>query len=420
MPEMPPTEQLDFLLENGDRYVILGTGERIRPEGKLSRDAGVCFVAGTARKGGIRIIGRDLPPGRPVLDPSHRWLGIVDYKKPTLQTFDLTRSLSPAFRFQSPGLKGHVAIHPEGDLVATRERDHIRLHGPDGQLIRSARFPRSGERWASESFEFSACGGFLWLALTPPDGKAVLLLLRCPSLEVCDSRPPAWESENPYEQQPDSWTELTTATNPVTGHLAIRRQAGDDFINLHFYVAKKGKIHLSEEHDPTLMGVIPGETVWTPVFSPDGKRFLLLDSDGYLHEFSFPACRHLAVVQQGDLRQDRDDYETRITSYGYSDRFALACLGDDLLLLRPGDLAWSPHALPGSIEILPNGLLLDRYSNVNDVWQAHHSGHPFPVITALDARTNRVTAIFRKTRSQWKETGEFEVGWVETNFAVAQ
>ena len=52
MPEIPPVEQLDYLLEKGDRFAILGSGERVEPgEGGLPADAGTHLVAGTARKG---------------------------------------------------------------------------------------------------------------------------------------------------------------------------------------------------------------------------------------------------------------------------------------------------------------------------------------------------------------------------------
>jgi hypothetical protein len=52
MSGMPAAEQLDFLLEHGSRYAVLGSGERITPgEGGLPRDAGTHLVAGTARKG---------------------------------------------------------------------------------------------------------------------------------------------------------------------------------------------------------------------------------------------------------------------------------------------------------------------------------------------------------------------------------
>src|SRR4051794_32560787 len=71
VPDMPSAEQLDFLLEQGKRFAILGSGERVEPAGELPADAGTHLVAGTARKC-VRP-GKELPPGRPWLDPCRRW-----------------------------------------------------------------------------------------------------------------------------------------------------------------------------------------------------------------------------------------------------------------------------------------------------------------------------------------------------------
>ena len=97
MPDIPPAEQLDFLLANGDRYVLLESGERVEPgERGLPEDKGTYLVAGTARKG-VRQF-KSLPPGWPQLDPCRRWLGIKGYKEPTLQLFDVSDSLSPGIQ----------------------------------------------------------------------------------------------------------------------------------------------------------------------------------------------------------------------------------------------------------------------------------------------------------------------------------
>ncbi len=420
MPDIPPAEQLNYLLENGDRYAILGSGERVEPgEGGLPADTGTYLVAGTARKG-VRQF-KELPPGWPKLDPCRRWFGIKGYEEPTLHLFDVSHSLSPAFRFELSGLKGRVAIHPQGDLVASREGDDICLHGPDGHLLRSAPFPRSTEWWADESFEFSTCGEFLWLVLTPPDGKAVLLLLRCPSLEICDSCLPSRDDGN-ADDEGTSWFEVATAVNPATGHLAIRRQVGDDFLSLHFYDIRTAKIRLQGSHLNATRDhnrVIPGERVWPPVFSVDGKRFLLLDSDGFLHEFSFPDCRHLAVAREYELRKEREDYETCITSCGYAGPLVLISLGREVLALRSGDLRPSPFCLDINTEVLPNGFLMVSYSNATDMTAFHLTGRPFPVVAALDSKTSRVTTIYRKVRSRWQEIDD-DVGWLETNFSVTR
>jgi hypothetical protein len=419
MPDLPPAEQLDFLLEHGERYAILGSGERIEPgDSGLPSNAGTHLVAGKARKGVFSF--HELPPGVPRLDPVRRWLGIQGYEEPTLDLFDPKKALSPAFRFQLPGLQGRVAIHPQGDLIATREGDDLILYGPDGHRLRSASFPRSNEWWAAESFEFSTCGEFLWLASTPPDGKAVLHLLRSPSLEVSDSCDPSWNPDSPYDQ-PGSWREISTSTNPATGHLAIRRQAGDDFLTLHFYDIKESKIRLLGSHVTAIKDNIPGERVWTPVFAPDGKRFLLLDSDGFLHEFSFPDCRRLATAQQTDLRKDPEDYDARIDSYGYAGPLVLIKLRDEVLALRSGDLRLSPWYVDANVKdyctVLPNGLLCTRYIDATDLNEFRLRGRPFPIVAAIDSKTTRATAVYRKARSRWQEIDD-EVGWLEMIFAV--
>jgi hypothetical protein len=117
MPDMPQAEQLDFLLEHGKQYAILGSGQRVKPgKAGLSSDAGTHLVAGAARKGVYSF--HRLPPGVPQLDPARRWLGIKGSKEPTLALFDLSMALSPGFHFQWSEIKGRVAIHPKGDLRA--------------------------------------------------------------------------------------------------------------------------------------------------------------------------------------------------------------------------------------------------------------------------------------------------------------
>jgi hypothetical protein len=154
------------------------------------------------------------------------------------------------------------------------------------------------------------------------------------------------------------------------------------------------------------------------MFPADGKRFLLLDSDGFLHEFSFPACAPLATVVESRLREEPWG-EGDIESLAYSGAYFLVNLGGDLLVLRSGDLAHSPLPVGRGFEVLENGMLLRRQAGHGDIHEFHVEGSPFPVVAALDAKSSRATGVFRKTRSRWQDLTA-QVGWLQTNFTVAR
>jgi hypothetical protein len=415
MADMPPTEQLDFLLEHGDRYAILGSGERVQPSGGLPRNAGTHLVGGIAKKGTWK--STDLPPGRIRLDPSYRWLGIASYRKPTLQLFDVLKGLTPAFRYEMPGLKRHFAIHPQGDLVATRQGGNICLHGPDGHLIRSARFRRSRREYADELFEFSACGGYLWLATTPPGDKAVLRLLRCPSLEMADSRPPEQAPwlESHYDTSA-SWDELSIAVLPAHGHLFIHRRAGDTDIGLDIYGVEGGQVRLLNQDVRRFYDGLMGDLWRLPVFSADGKRLFVNDNGGYFHEYSYPGFGSHTQESDEVVPSDLAEYEDRLMGYAYSGDVVLLAVGQEVRVLRSGDLRLSPYPVAGAASVLPNGFLLVSGYVRNEITEFRVTGRSFPVVAAIDSKSTRATAVYRKARSRWTQIDD--VGWLETPFDI--
>jgi hypothetical protein len=401
---MPPTEQFDFLLEHGDRYALLGSGERVQPDkAGMPADEGIHIVAGMAKLGGPEVIGR--LPGRSgaQVDRSGRWLG-VGAGESEMHLYDAD-GLRPGFRFQASGL-----IHPHGDLIAVRDGDDLHLHAPDGHVLQSARFPRSREWWADEKFEFSACGEYLWHVATPADGKAALVLLRCPSLEVCDSRPPTEYS---------SWGELLTSVNSATGHLAVCRQAGDSFLFVEFYGIRKSKIRHQRARAHRRDGGVDSPLNEEPIFAPGGKRFLLQVSYGDLHEYSFPDCQHLASIWETLLCKERGDDHPRIDSFGYFGPLVLARLGDEILALRSGDLVPSPLPVRWGGYPLSNGLLVSSDRRRAKIARYQLTRRPFPVAAALDSKSTRAVAVYRRVGPGWHDITA-EVGWLETNFTVAR
>ncbi len=403
---MPPAEDLDFLLENGDKYAILGSGERVEPGGRgLPEGMGTHLVLGTARKGGVHVIGH-VPGGAIRFDPTRRWLG-VDVTGDGLHLFDTANGLRPGFRFEATG-----AIHPQGDLVACRHGDEIRLHAPDGHVLHSARFPAKG--WPGEWLTFSACGEFLWFACTPPGRPAVLLLLRCPSLELADECPPSPEPGRGY------WAELVGSVNPATGHLALRRQAGDDFIDLYFYKAEGGRIVRLDKHfTGTDEAGIPGECVQcAPVFTADGKRFLLLDSDGFMHSYDFPSCGKSGELCETELREEMWG-DVPMYEPGTAGEHVLVNLDRELFVLRPDDLRHSPLPLSDRFQVLENGLLVAWDGEPREVAEFRLTGRPSPVVAALDSKSARAVSVYCKARSRWRDITA-EVGWLETRFPVVR
>jgi hypothetical protein len=156
-------------------------------------------------------------------------------------------------------------------------------------------------------------------------------------------------------------------------------------------------------------------------FAPDGKRFLLLDRDGFLHEFSFPDCRLLVTARETDLRKVREDYGIDIDSYGYAARSSSSSSVTKSWPCVRATSGLPPQDVDANVRdtctVLPNGLLSTRYRDGTDVTEFRLGGRPFPVVAAIDSETTRAVAVYRKARSRWQQADD-EVGWLDLNFSV--
>jgi hypothetical protein len=413
---MPPTaDDLDYVALDGQHRVILASGARIEPTEPLPREAGVYLVAGQARPGGLRPVA-SFPGGwsSTCLSPDYRWLGVVEETNlSTLRLYDTTQRFRPGFSFEIERLSSSVAIHPSGEMIACRVGDDLQIHLPDGEVLRSATYPRPEGAWWDEAFLVSPCGGYLWFAHATGEERGRLFLLRCPGLELLDSCPPGFDPRNPYDSE-DSWLELTATPGPATNHIALSREIGDDFLTLDFYTVRNNRIQHHPRHVFATDGDIPGERAGGAYFGADGRSFLVLDSDGFLHEFSFPDCEHLASRTDSELGEGAA--ETRdIDTFGFSGEHILVSLDEELLALRSGEMQQSLLGLGVVREVLPSGLVLtDR-----EVQAYHLEAERLPVVVELDSEMNRVRAVYHRRGGGWADITA-EVGWVETQFRLAE
>ncbi len=415
----------DFLTRHGKQHVILGSGERLdlgEPffwERTVPRDEGICLVAGKALRGGLRSVAR-LPRGRACLSPNHRWLGIQEESNPTLlQTFDLHNEARPGFRFEAPEDSPVIALHPSGEMLACRDGDSVKLLLPDGRELNSMAHPRPGKAGRDAPFLFSPCGGYLWLAYNSRRKEGTLLLLRCPNLEVIDSN---MEGIDFYSRE-GTLLELTATSNPAANQVALRRLLWGEW-TLHFFSVRRDKMHLHKKHIGTHDLENAPATLADPIFDARGKRFLVLDSDGVLNEFSFPSCKELSYTNVPTL-EERSPGSFHIGHYAYSGDHVLATTlqGSDqgeLWVLRAGKLGvQSRLPLGNCTAILANGMVLRAGpgKSEQELLRFEVESRSIRVVAELDSENNRIRAVHAKEGLEWRDVTS-EVGWVETNFRL--
>jgi len=413
------SDDFDYLARNGKQHVIHYSRQYLEMvDEALPRDGGVYLVAGKALRGGLRSVAR-LPRGRAYLSPNYRWLGIQEESNQTLlQTFDMQNEARPGFRFEAPADSQAIAVHPSGEMVLCREGDSLKLLLPDGQQLCSRTFPKGMLRFGmmherGETFLFSPCGGYLRLASNSLQDEGTLLLLRCPSLEVIDSC-----------LHPGTSLELTGTASPATNHVALSRVVFGVGMTLDFYSVRRDKMHLHKHHVGAGSEEISGETVADPIFDARGKRFLVLDSDGGLNEFSFPGCAAIS----GTLAHWVDDGLpacTDIMHYAYSGDHVLVGVFEgidqvELWVLRANDLG-NCSRLPLGIctAVLANGMVLRAGPGKSDqeLLRFEVESRSFPVVAELDSEQNRIRAVHARERSEWRDVTS-EVGCVELNFQL--
>jgi hypothetical protein len=297
-------------------------------------------------------------------------------------------------------------------MVACRHGDELQILLPDGRLLLAASYPVPTDGWYDEAFLFSPCGEYLWFAWTPPTRVSTLLLMRCPTLEVLDRCPPAFDRTNPYDAE-NAWFEVTATASPATNHVALSRQIGDDFLTLDFYSARRNRIHHHPHHVYATDNDIHGERAGGACFAADGKRFLVHDSDDWLNEFTFPGCKFLARTTGSVVcREDAD-----IGTFGYSGNRVLVEVHCELAVLRSGDLQASVRSLGPVREVLESGLVLKEREGGLDLHEFHLESRSLSVVAALDSTSNATTAVYHRSGGAWTDISA-EVGWVQLNFEL--
>jgi hypothetical protein len=402
---------LEFVQANGTRAVQLGSGERIEPIGSLPLDAGIHLVAGIARCGGLRSI-TTLPEGATFLSPNGRWLGILDPADWTsLALYDTTTG-KRGFCFEVRGVQD---VHPSGEMVVCRDDAGLHLLLPDGQELASASYPvpvGPGTRFTDGSYMeallFSPCGEYLWFAYTPPDEMAILLLLRCPTLEVLDSCAPPFDPRGYYDHR-NAWGEVSADPSPGSGHVALMRQGGSTFLTLDFFSVRGDRILHAPEHIHA-----SDEKIEDPCeinFAPDGTRFLA--GDLFFTEYSFPGCEVLAQTVGNDIA--RNDF---IEAFAYSGEHVLVDVEGEVRVLRSGDLKASVKSLGKVQEVLANGMVLTQGEGGRQLQAFGLETESLPVVAELDSERNQVVAVYHLHGGVWSNVLA-EVGWVELNFELA-
>jgi hypothetical protein len=150
----------------------------------------------------------------------------------------------------------------------------------------------------------------------------------------------------------------------------------------------------------------------TPVFSPSGHAFVLHDSDGFLHEFTFPETAHLAEPHLSRFHRDGDDYDEGWGDLGFVGEFLLAQVGTDLMVLRTVGLEFSPLVLPTrpATRVLPNGWLVSpseqSTASPPSIQTVTPHGDDFPVVAVLNSANHRIVAVYEAIDNQWREIHE--------------
>jgi len=421
----------DFLARHGKQHVILGSGERLdlgEPfewERTVPRNEGVCLVAGKAQRGGLRSVAR-LPRGRACLSPNYRWLGIQEEANPTLlQTFDMENEARPGFRFEAPEDSPVFALHPSGEMLACRDGDCVKLLLPDGRELNSMAHPWPGKDGLDAPFLFSPCGGYLWLAYNGRRKEGTLLLLRCPNLEVLEVVDSS-ASRIDFNSREGDLIELTATSNPAANQVALRQldSGWDNEWRLHFFSVRGDKMHLHKKHVGTTHLENAPETLADPIFDARGKRFLVLDSDGVLNEFSFPNCKELSYTNVPTL-EERSPGSFHIGHYAYSGDHVLVTTlqGSDqgeLWVLRANKLGLQSRLTLGNCTaVLANGRVLRAGpgKSEQELLRFEVESRSIRVAAELDSENNRIRAVHAKEGSEWRDVTS-EVGWVETNFRL--
>mgnify|MGYP002624041984 CR=1 FL=1 len=236
----PFTEaSFDFAAENGATHIVDSKNRRILHRKVFTMMQGSFLIAGLAKKARFDLVGT-IPRGAYWHFNEDQWVGVEEDE--TITLFDLKNGCDQGFIF-FPGTDEQVlAIHPEGHLIATLCGNRLTLHMPGDKVLSSVTIPTQKVLCCEEPLAFSACGNYLWVASSPEEGAASLLLLEVPSLAILDQIDAPSDPMNPEDVGPPSWGDLIMKVWSPVNALVLSRSDGFDFLTLTFHSAARGRI----------------------------------------------------------------------------------------------------------------------------------------------------------------------------------
>ena len=435
---MHPNDDYDFVAEHGKTHVVLASGQRTQLSGSLPVGEGIHLVAGQATLGGFETyatflatttrqeyqfdIWRDLD-----LSPNCRWLGIPT--DDVTLTFLKLETGQAGFSFIVEGTASARAIHPDGDWLAYRTPDTVKIVLPDGKLWAERPFPQRDAGYFSggikiadraETLNFSGCGKYLWFTHFGPEGDS-LFLLEVPSLAILDRIDAPFNPDNAYHDgEGAGWGEVYACVNSKRNTLCLHRQAGSTLLSVTFHSVKRKKLVTHSQQLDIHDGAIDG-SLNQIIFSPDGRRFAGVGGwgpvfTGSTQDYTIDESTVPELFGLG-LEQDRGLVEC--LGYGPGLIFALT-EGRELHILDATSLEWQGVLKPeGPVKLLPNGILLQPREQTTDLKQFRLASETVPVVFELDAAWGNIHRIVQKQQGKWVDI-TVSVAITEPNFLFAE
>ncbi len=407
-------EDFDFVAQNGRAYLIDAQRQRIAHNNVLTEQEGYVLVSGHAKVATFHNRG-SIPKGSWHFSCDHRWLGVELDDHITLH--DLHHQCEQGFIFfPRKAEKRSLSIHPEGHLLATHINDQVELHMPDDRVLSSVGIPRRRSDEKTNTIEFSSCGRYLWLALSPPQDTDYLLLLEVPSLKVLDYIEVPANEQNPYDDGPPRWWDLVMQVWARENVLVLNRSA-EYFLTLTFHRARGRKI---QRHESELQygdqEVFCSNPLSRLAFHPSAPRFSANSDFEFCYEWSWPDCQTIGAITWMHCSQLNNLIETDVLF----DRDPVY-LGDHLLLGRDlvdsGSLVWRGPTLAVDFDsVLPNGMFWKEHRDHAKLFAFKMQPTIIPVVIHMEGDTGQFNRAYQKQNGRWVNIAG-EVYWVDTAFS---
>lgn len=403
--------RFDFLAANAATHAILGTGEAIAPTGPLPRNAGAHLVGGSAMFGEWELVGtlpdRHFPTRH--LSANGRWLGVeID---DVLNVYDLEGGVRRGFSFPLPR-HASLAILPDGDMVAVRTGDEVRLLLPDGEVIGRATVPRSV--W-HEEMSVSACGRYVRLVRWHANDELVLTVLRVPDLTTLVQR--AIGFENRHGDEIVALEGDAIFFDPAGGRFlieVIEDDSGSLYVVASDATGERAVGWLADFAYDAEDGIERAE------FRTDDQVVLLFFRDGSLAEWRY-ASKEPATVRPQSRLWLKGEYDPSFNAVAYSGDIVVVMAERSLRLLHSGTLR--TVGLPTFLEVdalLPNGMTLTRsWRGTTDVRRLRRDGVREGVVIEIDSDDGECLRVWRREGDGWRDVTAGVV-WAMPAFDVAR